>query len=269
MKKIIRRLLGFRSPAPENNSNRAGLEVSRMMEEIPATIEDGSDNALRRQLVHVLLRDVLRRHGISSALIECQMLVVASRSRGPGMYVRLVLRQWDERLMRYAFAFQNALMADIMRFEPKASEWLHGISWQFEFEESCPFAELPDKSFWQRPEAASAPNQINQLNQPTGNPVQASPALTPTELAAAARQANAARRAALAGFDNPLTDSASADREAATDLLPLSMTQQEVKKSEEAEDLERLFAIRDRELSHQAGDGIAQVGYEKTRPSSL
>jgi hypothetical protein len=249
MKNIFSRLFGTRSAAPVRNSDRAGLGVSRMMDENPATIEDGSDNALRRQLVHVLLRDVLRRHGVPSALIECQMLVVASRSRGPGMYVRLVLRQWDERLVRYAFAFQNALMADILRFEPTAGDWLHGISWQFEFEGTCPYAELPDKSFWQGPAAATAPTA-------------AAPVLTPAELATAARQANAARRAALA-------DAPGADRGAATDLLPLSATPVDTKKSEEAEDLERLFAIRDRELSRPSGDDIAQVGYEKTRPSPL
>jgi hypothetical protein len=264
MKKLISRLFGSRSAAPARNSDRVGLEVSRMMEENPATIEDGSDNALRRQLVHVLLRDVLRRHGVPSALIECQMLVVASRSRGPGMYVRLVLRQWDERLVRYAFAFQKALMADILRFEPTAAEWLHGISWQFEFEGTCPYAELPEKSFWQSPAEANPPAPSAQTT-----PAQPVPALTATELATAARQANAARRAALAGADSPPANSPTPYRNAATDLMPLSTTHADVKKSEEAEDLERLFAIRDRELSRQSGDDIAQVGYEKTRPSPL
>ena len=68
---------------------------------------------------------------------------------------------------------------------------------------------------------------------------------------------NAARRAALGG---------------ATDLMPLGALPADAKKtekSEEAEDLERLFAIRDRELSRQSGDDIGQVGYEKTRPSPL
>ena len=121
MRKLISKLFGFRSPSPADPSSRPDFAVSRMTEESPATIEDGSDNALRRQLVYVLLRDVLRRHGIPASLVECQMLVVSSRSRGPGMYVRLVLKQWDERLVRYAFAFQKALKADILRFEARHS----------------------------------------------------------------------------------------------------------------------------------------------------
>jgi hypothetical protein len=263
MKNLISRLFGSRSPSPRGKAEKPGFEASRLQEEHPATIEDGSDNALRRQLVHVLLRDVLRRHGIPSALIECQMLVVSSRSRGPGMYVRLVLKQWDERLVRYAFAFQKALMADILRFEPQASEWLHGVSWQFEFDGSCPYAELPEKSFWQDPATPAV------ATQPDATASQTAPAPTPTELATAARQANAARRAALAGSDSPMGDFPAANRSAATDLMPLSTTQADVKKSEEAEDIERLFAIRDRELSRPSGDGAAPVDYEKTLPSPL
>ena len=270
MKNLISRLFGLRSPSPRGKAEKTGFEASRLQEDQPATIEDGSDNALRRQLVHVLLRDVLRRHSIPSALIECQMLVVSSRSRGPGMYIRLVLKQWDERLVRYAFAFQRALMADILRFEPQAAEWLHGVSWQFEFAGSCPYAELPDKSFWLSPANAAPPaTTASTARQSPGIPRETAPAPTLTELAAAARQANAARRAALAGFDSPMGDFPAANRSAATDPMPLSTTQADVKKSEEAEDLERLFAIRDRELSRPSGDGVAQVDYEKTQPSPL
>jgi hypothetical protein len=257
MKNFIGKLFGFRPPAPAGKADGAGLASSRPMDDNPLTIEAGSDNALRRQLVQVLLRDVLRRHGIPSALIECQMMVVASQSRGSGMYVRLVLKQWDERVVRYAFAFQKALMADILRFEPKAAEWLHGISWQLEFAGTCPYAQLPDKSFWQGPAAATDETPL------TGSPDPTALALTPTELATAAMQANAARRAALAGVDSPLGGSP------ATDLLPLNATPADVKRSEEAEDLERLFAIRDRELARPAGDGAAPVVYEKTQPSPL
>ena len=111
---------------------------------------------MRRQLIMVLLRDVLRRHGIPQQWIELQMMVVSSASRGSGLYVRLVLKHWDARMLNYAQAFQNELLTDIGRFEPKASEWLHGISWQFEMSTSCPYTTLPDKTFWQEP----AQNQL-------------------------------------------------------------------------------------------------------------
>ena len=141
MKNLIRRLFG----APPKAAPAAAEPASG---DHPLTIEDGSDNAMRRQLVQVLLRDLLRKHGIAPHWIELQMLVVSRSSRGTGLYVRLIVRHWDARLMNYALALQNALLADIARFEPRASEWLHGISWQFEMTDSCPYTTLPDKAFW-------------------------------------------------------------------------------------------------------------------------
>lgn len=118
---------------------------------MPVSQDDSSENATRSQLVQVVLRDVLRRHGIPLDRVESQVLVVASRSRGPGMHVRLVMKHWDDRLMTYAFALQNTLLADIARFEPRAFDWLHGVSWQLDVDGSCPHTALPQKSYWQEP----------------------------------------------------------------------------------------------------------------------
>ena len=115
------------------------------------SIQDGSESATRRQLVQVLLRDVLRKSGIPPGWIGCHMLTVSSRSRGKGLYLRLIVKHWDPRLMNYAFAFQNTLMSDIEKFETNASSWLHGISWQLELGDSCPYQTLPEKAYWQDP----------------------------------------------------------------------------------------------------------------------
>ncbi len=141
----IRQLFGLQShPKPV-------LAGPKPPDEGPTTIEDGSANALRRQLVQVLVRDSMRRHGIPPAWLDCQMLLVSSRSRGEGMYVRLVIKHWDIRLLTYAVAFQKSLLIDIMRFEPHASQWLYGISWQMDVGDSCPYPKLPDRSVWTAP----------------------------------------------------------------------------------------------------------------------
>jgi hypothetical protein len=150
MKNLIRRLFSASPQAVPTAGEAASGDH-------PLTIEDGSDNAMRRQLVQVLLRDLLRKHGIAPQWIELQMLVVSRSSRGTGLYVRLIVRHWDERLMNYASALQNALLVDIARFEPNASEWLHGISWQFEMTDSCPYTTLPDKAFWTETAKPTAP----------------------------------------------------------------------------------------------------------------
>lgn len=112
------------------------------------SILEGSENATRSQLAHVLLRDLLRRHGIPAQWIDMKMLVVSSLSRGAGLHMRLIVKHWDARLMNYAQALQNEVMTDAVRFDPQASQWLHGISWQLDMADSCPYTTLPDKTFW-------------------------------------------------------------------------------------------------------------------------
>ena len=235
MKNLIAKLFSTSSPA---NADKAG----RSARDNPLTIEDGSDNATRRQLVQVLLRDVMRRHGIPPQWVDCQMQLVSSRSRGPGMYVRLVVRHWDDRLMRYAFAFQNELMTDIGRFEPQASTWLHGMSWQLEVADSCPYPTLPDKAFWQ---------------------AVAKPALrTGASPPAAAAAAMAAPQA-----DFPSTQPGAGTSDAKT-AKPAASPAEEPD-NDPLKDLERLFVIRDQEIGRQAAGGHAPVGYESTQPSAL
>ena len=211
MKNLIRSLFGASSQATPVRSAPAASRDN------PATIQEGSENAIRRQLVQVLLRDVIRKHGIPPHWIDLQMLVVSSSSRGPGMYVRLVMKQWDDRLMNYAFALQNTLLADIVRVEPQASDWLHGISWQLEMADTCPYLTLPDKAFWLEPVKQAIPVA------PVAPVAQATPVAQPVQ--------------------------ATAENDA-------------------RQDLERLFFIRDQEISSAAGSH-APVGYEKTQPSPL
>ena len=217
MYKIISLLLGHnKQQARPAHSQPASTDN-------PPTIMDGSENATRRQLVQVLLRDLLRRSGIPPQWLDCQMLVVSSRSKGAGLYVRLVVKHWDVRLMNYTFAFQNELTNDILRFDPQAAGWLHGVSWQLEVTDSCPFPSLPAPQFWA------------EAKQPAAQAI-----LPPAVVVAVQKPKNRTP------VNVPLVDS-----------------------TETADDLEKLFAIRDRELDRQAAHGVMPVGYEKTQPSPL
>ena len=201
---------------------------------MPLSQDDSSENATRSQLVQVLLRDVLRRHGIPLNWVESQLLMVASRSRGTGMYVRLIMRHWDDRLATHAFALQNTLLADIARFEPRAFDWLHGVSWQLDVDASCPHTALPQKAYWQEPTKPATPAGA------------IAPAATPAAPAVAPAPAPAAA---------PVTA-------AAPPPMPLS-------EQEALQDLERLFLIRDQEIGRQIADGKTPAGYEKTKPTPL
>ena len=155
MKKLLRKL--FSSSSKEQAAQgpvyvqHSSFHPSQMLPNAansPVAVQENADHGIRRQLVQVLLRDALRRHGIPAEWIELQMLAVTSSSRGAGMYLRLVLKHWDERLLCYLVPFENKFFADIKCFEPKASEWLHGISWQFMLDDACPYKTMPEKEFW-------------------------------------------------------------------------------------------------------------------------
>ncbi|MDP1742620.1 MAG: hypothetical protein Q8M51_03205 [Polaromonas sp.] len=149
MRQAIHKMLGLKTAATKDSGDaRVSKTVGGDSRTPDVSIEDNSDNGIRRQLVQVVLRDCLRRNGIPARWIECQMMVAESRSRGPGLYVRLVLRHWDERLLRYAFAFETQLRAAITQFEPQASTWLHGMSWELDLRTNCPYPDMPDPASW-------------------------------------------------------------------------------------------------------------------------
>ncbi len=211
-----------------------------------SSLQDGSESATRGQLVQVMMRDVQRKSGIPPGWIECQIQVVASRSRGPGIYVRLVVKHWDSRLMQYTFAFQKALLTAIVQFEPNAATWLHGISWQLEVASTCPHTILPDKDYW-----LEAPQTYMPAKAVAQQVVVAVPA---------PKAEPAPEKAPSAGF-KPVAPS--------KPPLPLFEIEKSTPENDATADLERLFAIRDNELAHQAANNPTPLGYEKTEPAPL
>ena len=192
----------------------------------PISVQDESDHAKREQLVQMLLHALLRKHGIPVQWVELQTLVVPGKKQGLGMYLHLVARHWDERLINHAQAFQNKLLADIRQYEPKCHEWLHGILWKLEMTSSCPCPTLPEKPFWTAPAEPVAPVPA----------AAAAAAATPTVAAAPAAAATAPAQ------DAPAVPAAPAA------LVP---ARAKLSQAEQA-NLERMFAARDQEISKKA-----------------
>jgi len=106
---------------------------------------EGSRNAPRRELVQVILRDTMRKHGIPSDWVECRILSTVNRSGRHGLHVNFVVKQAHDRLLAYVFAFQESFERELARFEPRAHDWLLSLGWEFR---GFNAAEMPDPKTW-------------------------------------------------------------------------------------------------------------------------
>lgn len=166
----------------------------------------------RRELLRLAIRSTLNRHGIPIHWLGAEVVSAKAGGREPGLHLRLLIRHWDPRLLTHAVALQNSLIERIMSFDPLASNWLSGISWQFDLPDESLCPALPPAETW----AARTTTPV------TPAPVRAQAA------AASDKPAPAAARPAA----QPAPDS---------DYPP------DVK-----EDLARLLAVRDAELQRNA-----------------
>jgi len=117
-----------------------------------------STHSNRRELLRVVLRDTLRRGGIPADWITAEVMASMSRQRTPGVFWRLMIRHWDERLPNHCVALQNALITRLHMFDPLAEEWLTGISWQFVLADESHCPALPHPGAWTAvPRDAAAP----------------------------------------------------------------------------------------------------------------
>ena len=250
MNAFFRKLLG--QPSRENSA-----PASLSSRGPHSSIQGGSESSIRAQLVQVVMRDLLRKSGIPPEWLVCQPQVINSRSRGQGIFVRLSVKHWDDRLMQYAFAFQKALLTDIVRFEPQAAKWLHGIAWQLEVAASCPHTELPDKAFWlSAPMPAPAPRQS--LVAPVDAVAPTSPIVPQSAMP---RLASAVSPTA---FSTTVTMAPPAKPPVPQFALEKSKVEDDALK-----DLERFFAVRDRELAGHSANESPRAGFESTEPSPL
>ena len=228
MKKLLRTLFG--GPAARSSFKRP---------DAPSTPEIDSKAINHQQLVMTTVSDVLRISGIPPDWINCQTLKVTSRRRGTGLYIHIVINHWDERLMRWTCAFQTELKTRMERLDPSAALWVHGISWQLDMADSCPYNRLPDKSFWQADadQAAATSSSSAQV-------------LTPHLPAVMAATPESSLESFVAAVN--------------------FQTIQPSSQSELADDLEKLFAIRDESMKGPgAAPSLPAGGFEQTQPLPL
>lgn len=148
---FFNRLLG-RSAPPSSS-----LRMTSVQSQQPNSAAASAPS--RRELLRSTLRDTLNRHGIPASWITCETLVTTSRTREQGIHWRLVIHHWDPRLLVHGIAFQQSLIKRVTTFDPLASAWLMGISWQFALpdESACP--PMPHPGVWTSGTALPVPVQ--------------------------------------------------------------------------------------------------------------
>jgi hypothetical protein len=102
-------------------------------------------NAPRRELVQVILRDTMRKHGIPSDWIECRILSAVTRTGRRGLHVNFVVKQAHDRLLPYVFPFQDNFEKELARFEPRCRDWLLSLGWEFA---GVKAADMPEPKSW-------------------------------------------------------------------------------------------------------------------------
>jgi hypothetical protein len=128
------------------DKDRATGTTTQFRESEPDEGEEAeSRNAPRRELVQVVLRDTMRKHGIPSDWIECRILSTVNRVGRHGMHVNFVVKQAHERLLGYVFAFQDSYERELARFEPRARDWLLSLGWEFQ---NFNASDMPDPRTW-------------------------------------------------------------------------------------------------------------------------
>jgi hypothetical protein len=151
----------------------AGTAPSTQFRESEPDSDDSraSRNTPRRELVQVILRDTMRKHGIPSDWVDVRVLSSVSRSGRKGLHVNFVVHQAHDRLLAYVFAFQDSFERELARFDPRAADWLLSLGWEFQ---GFSAAEMPVPKTWSQsapsPLQVPTPSNFGSLNDEAAEP---------------------------------------------------------------------------------------------------
>lgn len=144
---FIQRLFGTPARPPSVPASQMHSQLSSS----PSHQQVGAHNTTRRELLRVVLRDTLHRQGIPEEWIAAELLTTTSRTGERTVHWRLLVKHWDPRLLTHGIAIQHALIKRVTTFDPMASNWLNGISWQFALEDESVCPPLPHPGSWTSP----------------------------------------------------------------------------------------------------------------------
>jgi len=134
-----------------------GRATTTHSEDHPPKPETGSPGSQRlqhekqREMIRLALSAVLRRHGIASQSLDCEVIPMTRAGVPDVMLTQLVLRQWHDGLVHYAPALQAELFKEINLFDKSASQSNFLFVWKFAPDCGYPNGKLPESGYWVNP----------------------------------------------------------------------------------------------------------------------
>jgi hypothetical protein len=161
---LLNRLFGGKGGAGADADASGDTQPqSSQFHESETTAQDhGQKNAPRRELVQVVLRDTMRKHGIPSDWIDCRVLSVVTRQHQSGMHVQFIICKGQSRLLNYVHEFQESFWEEIEKFEPQAREWLFSLAWQFDGGSSRVSRSMPIFGGDRQPSGDTQPSDLDE-----------------------------------------------------------------------------------------------------------
>lgn len=103
---------------------------------------------IRRDMLRVVLRDMLTRSGIPPAWIEIHPLAATSSSKQTGVHARFLVKHWSPLVLMNAPGLERLFIERLLALDPLADEWVMGLSWQLELPADNDIAPLPKPGTW-------------------------------------------------------------------------------------------------------------------------
>lgn len=114
-------------------------------------------SSTQQELIAMAVRDALKRHGIPATWFELETFAIALKGNKSGLHLRLIMVQWQPRLVMSVVALQDAIRARLLKLDPLSGAWMQGVSWRFAPIDATHCQALPEPSYWKMLESESAP----------------------------------------------------------------------------------------------------------------
>jgi hypothetical protein len=135
------------------------LTVPGAVSASPKSGQTAQNPDVQRELVRVVLKNVLRKHGVASEWMTCEVFQAARPSGRLEPRVELILRVWNQPLLLHTNALARHMAQELARFDPINFRADRAVSWRLASDCTTPFDSMPAPETWTQPVAAASAEQ--------------------------------------------------------------------------------------------------------------